>query len=570
MKMVVEKEKITKFVLFSVLLLMLPGLSKVVLINSQDWKDVYGGILYANYYGYNVFYTNSPNPAGLFNILPKDEIVLVESKSKPFISNLEAQLKAKNYIITNKIEVSNGDIELKPDSISDSYLIVEEDYPYLSIPAGAYAKATNSWVLIVNDDNLDDVVKLVSNAKKVILVGKFKRNIYEALKPYATEEITGNSKYEIAKEIGDKFMDVKPTKNLIITEGKYLERELLYGSAPVLFVGTNFLPKETKDFIFQHNIKTVVAIGSQLTYVGEKIREVTNKKVAVFVKFGQSTPGINPSIYALSFFPLPVPKIGLSVVEAVYDPSQKKLLIHFKNTGETGVYEFTTFRVVDEEGKEVASGGDEDTIFLGLGEELWRSYDVTISDFTKNLSVEVYTSYGEDPENMISYLTESGKFGPPLSLPLKIKEVKDSSQIEVLSVVYNKNAKAFIVKVKNTGNTKAVVVIKLIDVKIHGIKRSLSSEPVTIRPGEEREVVIRADLDEADLLELYEVKLEADYGENTPVKFQVIKKNVEITSGLMKYIIYGGVVLGIIVIIVLFLKIKGKRGQKKLYHYKKR
>ncbi len=569
MKMMLDEKKVKKFVLFLIFLLMSPGFSKVVLVNSQDWKDVYGAIMYANYHGYNVFYANSPNPAGLFKILPKDQIILVESKDKPFVPNLEAQLKAKRYTVSEKIEVDNADLELIPSEIS-SFIVVEEDYPSVSVPAGAYARAINSWVLIVNDENLNDIIGKIAGAQKVIIVGNFKRNIYKAIKKYADEEIKENSKYKLAKTLGEKFLEVKKTTSIYITEGKYLEMSLLHGSAPVLFVGTNFLPDDTKNFILEHNIKTVVAIGAHLTYVGEKIREVTNKRTAVFIKFGESTPGIDPNIYALSLYPLPVPKIGLSVVEAVYDPTRKKLMIHFKNTGETGVYEFTTFRVVDEEGKEIASGGDEDVMFIGLGEDLWRSYDVKIDEFSKNLSVEVYTSYGEDPENMISYLTESGKFGPPLQLALQIKEIKDFSQIEVLSVKYNKNAKVFLVKVKNTGTTKATVVIKLIDVKIHGIKTSLSSEPITLSPGEERDIVIRADLDEADILELNEVKLEADYGEKIPVKFKVEKKNVEIVSGFIQYLIYGGIIVGVIILLWLTKKVVFRTKQKRLYHYKKR
>jgi len=523
---------------------------EIVVINSKDWKDIYYGILYANYNNYPVYFTNSPNPAGLFNILPKQPVILIESQEK-YIPNLETQMRLKGYNIVEKITIKNSYKELKPKNI-DAYYVIAEDFPYLSLPVGALAMANNAWVLIVNENNLNDVANMLSNAKYVIAVGDFKRSIENALSQYFTKRINADSKFEISIKLAEEFLKVKRVSQVIITEGKYIEPTMLEGYSPVLLVGTNLLPKEVLEFLTSNNIKTVIAIGPQLTYVGEKIRQQTNKKVAVFIKFGQSTPGISPQIYALSMFPLPKPELKLTILEAIYNPETQKLMIHFANQGNTGLYEFTTFRIL-RNGEEIASGGDTEAVFIGSGESIWRSYDIKLTDLTGELIIEFYTSYGESPRNLDSYLTQQGKFGPPFSLPLKISEIKDNSQIEVLEIKYYKSSKRFGIRVKNTGNVSAFVIIKLLDVKIKGIPTSLSSKAVELKPGEIKEIFIPAELDEIDIQENSQVKIEADYGErkHAIVKSSMLLLPLETASEFPLMLVLSLVIIAAAVIIVI-------------------
>ncbi len=524
---------------------------EVVVINSKDWKDVYYGVLYANYNNYPVYFANSPNPAGLFNVLPKQPVILIESGDR-YIPNLESQIRLRGYNIVQKITVTNSYRDLKPEE-ANSYYVVEEDFPYLSLPAGALAMANRAWVLIVNDNNANDIASMLANAQKVVGIGNFKRSIENTISQYFDKRITGNSKFEISAKLGEEFLKVKKTSQAIITEGNYIELEILKGASPVLLVGTNLLPDEVLDFINSNGIKTVIAIGPQLTYVGERIREKTNKKVSVFIKFGQSTPGISGQIYALSMFPLPKLELKLNILSAVYDPENKKLMIQFSNEGQTGVYEFTTFRVL-KNGQEIASGGDSEAVFIGAGESVWRSYDVFLTELTGNITVEFYTSYGESPKNLDSYLTQAGKFGPPFSLPLKISEIKDRSKIEILEAKYYKGSKRFGIKVKNIGDVKAVVIIKLLDVKIKGITDSLSSGIVELKPGEVKEIYIPAELDEIDIQENSKIKIEADYGErkDAVVKSAVVTLPVEVASGIPMILIIPVIVgIGIVILFIL-------------------
>ncbi len=542
-----------KKTLLALFLVLAPTFSQIVVINSKDWKDVYSGILYAHYMGYPVYFATSPNPQGLFNILPKRDIILIESNN-PMVSNLESQLRTRGYNIIRTIRVRNANIELIP-LVVDKFVVVEEDFPYLSIPAAPLARAMNGWVIIVSDNNLNDVVRILSNASEVILVGVFKRNIYNAISPYATKVIEGTSKYKLSLDIAEEFMKIKKVKTALISEGKYIEPQLLYGASPVLLTGTNYLPEGLIEFLERHGIKSVTVIGPQLTYIGEQIREKTNKGVSVYVKFGMSTPGISPRIYAIAMFPLPTPNLNLTVNDTVYNPKEKKLYINFRNLGNVGLFSFTTFRVIDENGNEIASGGDEEPLFIGAGESLWKGYDVNIPPPYENKTIELYVSYGESPENMMSYLTERGRFGPPLSLPLKVSEIEDKSELEIVDVRYNTLRDRFEIFVKNLGNVKAYGIVKLKDVSVGGIKKSFSSEVFDVAPGEERRIIVKESLDEYDLEENKIVKLELDYGENPDslIKYKVYEMELKIHKGIPMIIILAPVPV-IAIVIFLFLK----------------
>ena len=563
---ILQKNVAQTVIFFFMLLFLLPAVSaKIVVINSEDWKDVYYGIMYAQYENLPVYFANSPNPAGLFNILPKDRVVLIESSSKPFIPNLEAQLKMRGFIIDQKIILRTPYRDLMPKNV-ESFYVVEEDFPYLTIPTGALARASNSWVLIVNDANVNDVANLLASAQKVVLVGKFKRNIKNVISKYATQRIDANNKFALSVKIAEEFLKIKKTQQVLIADGKYLEPEMLKGACPVLLVGTNKLPDEVLDFITSHGIRTVVAIGMHLTYVGEKIREKSHKKIAVFIKYGMATPGVSKQIYALTMMPLPQPVIKLTILQAVYDPNAKKLRIEYENRGNTGAFVFTTFRVL-KNGKELASGGDEQPVFIGAGERLWKSYDVSLTDLTGNITVEFYTSYGESPENLDTYLTQHGKFGPPYSLPLKISKITDASEVELEKVIYYKDRKEFGVKIKNIGSVKAAVIVKLLDVKINGIPQSLSSKVYFLSPEEEKEVFIPAELDDADLEDNKMIKVEIDFGEKEDriVKSKVKTLELEIVEGVPIFV-YAGI--GIVVVAFLILILRNPK--KKSYRYKYR
>lgn len=559
-------------------LLISPTLARaqeMVIIDSKDWKDVYSSMLLSSFNNENYLFVTSSNPQGVFNLIPPavKEIKLIQS-SDAFIPNLANLLKTQGYSV-QEVNIEEAQFEFyDPNEFSKIY-IVSSDYPTSAIIVAPHAIKDRAWVFIASQDNIDTISQL-SSGKEVIVVGYFNRDLMNKLEALSDELIVSPSKFNLSIEMAERFLRDKPTTQVIISDGNYLEKELFSGSSPVLIVGPNFVPDQVLEFIKARGIKTSVVIGSHLTYVGERIRSLTDKQVSVFIKFGQAVPG--SQIFALSLYPLPTVSLNLSVSFAKYSPKAKALYLGYSNLGEAGVFELTTFRVLDEEGNEIAAGGDEEVVFIGAGENLVRSYSLDLAPeyLTQKLTVEIFTIYGESPDNMDSYITETGEFGPPLRLDLEFEDIEDRSSLDIVSVSYLKGYNRLKIVVNNTGSVKAYFVVKVEDLIVRGIPTSLSSRVNSIGPGELKNVYIPVELDEIDLEENSEVNVIITYGEtrglfvNTKEKVLPLSVEESWLPGGLAFIaernltIIAVIAVAIIVAVVyLMLKKKGKKRRKR-------
>ena len=556
--------KSSLFLIFLLLFLIPFSSGKIVVVNSRDWDDVYSGLLYAKLNNLSCYFLNSPNPEGLLRILPKDKVLLIQSDN-PYVVALDSILRSRGYEVSIK-RISEGSIDLAPDV--STFCVVEKDQPVAALVTAPLAKLTNSWVLLVDSSNLPRI-KSELNGKKVILVGYFKRNIKSVLDTYKSDEIIEPNKFKLSLKVATNFLTLHPTTQVLVADGRYIEEEMFDGHSPLIIVGSNLLPSETVEWLVKNNIKTCVVIGTQLTYIGEQIRSQTNKRVGVFIKFGQALPG--SSIYALTMMPLPLPNLRLEVVSAVYDIENGKLFINLKNSGNCGLFELTTFRILDN-GVEVASGGDREPYFIGSGENLVVSYDISLApeNLAKNLTVEFFTSYGESPDSLDRYLTEKGKFGPPLTKPLEIKKVRDLSLLNVTRIIYYPNYRRIGIEIENLGTVPAYFIIKLPEIKIQGIPTPLQSKITFIDKGRKM-VFITASLDPIDIQENSRIKVIMDYGErkNLFVKSLQLTLPLEVShtlsfTGFFSYLTGISIVgIGVVIVILVLIRKKSRRRRKR-------
>lgn len=558
--------KILLYLMLATFLLTPISLSKVVVINSQDWTDVYSGIMYADYNDLPSTFLNSESPDSVLKTIKQnEEIMLIESSTKPYIPGFENLLIAQGYEVeTRETDRMNLDPEFLDELNLDKYILVEESYPYNAIIVAPYAELTNSWVFIVNDENVGEVTSRITNAENVLAVGMFKNSIKDPLEPYITETISTESKFGDSIEIANKFIEKRPTKQVLITDARRIETELISGSngaSPVLLVGPNLLPEETTSFLKENNIKTAVITGNQLSVVGESIRTATNRETVVFIKFGVgSASGTETEFSALTMFDLPSYTAKLTTQNAFYSPSQQKLFIKFNNLGDIGVFEFTSFTIKASD-EQIAKGTDEEPKFIGGGETHTAQFDVAIPSerLSEELEITLYTSYGENPNSLENYITETGKYGPPLTIKLEIEEIEDNADVELVALNYYKNSKKFGIQVKNNG-PKAFVDAELPEVEINGIEQTINYESQKeLAPGEETELLIPAQLTELEVRNLNKQKVRVYYGEDSELLINRIEQEMDVTlqedtSGLTGLITgMGNYGIGIVVLVILII-----------------
>ena len=565
-----RKTTVSSFIALLLLLSAVQG--KIVVVNSQDWGDVYSGLLYARLNNLPAYFLSSSNPQGILRILPGPQEVILIQSSNPFVSNLNTLLTSKGYTVTLRT-ISDGSVDLLPSGIN-TYYVVEKDRPSAAIAVAPLAVANKAWVFLVDQRNLPTVTSLL-RGKNVILVGYFTRSVKTTLDDYKSSEIIDPNKFTLSIKVAEEFLKIKPTTQVIISEGRYIENELFAGHSPVLLVGTNLLPQETLRWMQSKRIKTCVVLGAHLTYIGEQIRSLSKRAIGVFIKYGEAVPG--SPIYALNMMPIPTSNLKLSVISVIYDPTAKKIMITYKNDGEIGLFELTTFRVLHD-GTEIASGGDENVKFIGAGETTVSHYNIDIPAdlLSKNLTVEIFASYGDSPNNLDSYLTNKGKFGPPLTLPLLVKSVSDRSQLDIISLTYYKPHKRIGVKVGNIGTVGTWFMVKIPSIKIHGVESALQSDVRFVPAGESKEVYMGADLDEFDLVDDSSLVVVVDFGEKRDLLVKSVEKrmkmNVVSTPPILGFFLSttGMTVIGIMItVMIIIVLIWLSKGRKKIKFHKR-
>ncbi len=528
---------------------------EVNIANSKDWKDVYSVLLYSKEQNKKGLFVNSESIVALTKILPKTaEITIYQSKKNPYIPNLESQLKSAGYNVKEVITSNDFNYDLNKDK--NKFLIISEDNYRLSIALPPLALKGNYGVLILSDKNIDRIVPLLKNSKENIAIGTFRRDYYEKIKPYITERINEDNLYLDSKAIVEK---IGKYNTIILADGTALESEFFYTGNPVLLVGHNKVDERIFDFLIEKNVKSVVIVGNNLAVIGETIREKSNKKISVFIKFGQSDVTNSGKIYSLTIFPLPVEKPKLNVEKTIYDPEKKELYVYFENIGTTPLYELSTI-VIKNGNEEIASIADEKPIFLGKGEKYVSIYKINLplEKLNENTIAEFYTSFGATPSELDSFLTMKNKYGPPFSLPLKVETInEDPAKLTFVDAAYYPSLKRVGVTLKNNGTTKVYYKIKIKNLIVNGLEKDLYKEG-KINPGEEKTTYLPVVLDKVDIEEneIFDINILYGSKKDLMTKKLTVKPDFKTEStsivGLVTSTPGGGLIaLAIIVLIIM-------------------
>lgn len=507
-------------------------------VNSMDWKDVHAGIQHSfNQGNQEAYFARSSDASGLTTIMPKGEsVTLLESSERPYTNNLDSILESKGYNVESSTEFQDGTTELAE---GENFIVVSESYPSAAVAVMPLAQELDAWVMVVNDENVDEAETILDDAEgEVILAGVFRRDLMNALEDYSTEKIIEPNKFELSVKLTKRYIEEKPeTERVYISDGSKLESDLIQGDNPILISGTNLVPDPVDQFLFQdpdHNLESAIMVGNEMTSVGQTISdrnitrngETTEEQMDVFIKYGQAR-GDSSQIYALSMFPLPTEDIELRIGEVQYEPAENNLIVNYQNLGQSKMYALTTMRITNN-GEEVATVGDENPVFISGDTTRTVDYNVSLSpEEYENAEVEFSTSYGETPDNLDTYLTEEGRFSPPVEKQIKVEEIEDSSQLEIKDAVYLTDIQRIKVDVENTGNVTAHFSVQVEDLTVRGLDEDFSTGNEVVEPGETASAYIPVKLDSVDQDENDEIKASLRYGENENMKVKSSEEEFE-------------------------------------------
>ncbi|MDK2849831.1 MAG: hypothetical protein PWP03_810 [Candidatus Woesearchaeota archaeon] len=517
------------FLLFAIILILNTSFAYSIelnVANSKDWRDVFSVMLYSSLKGESATFLNSESLAGFTSVVKEGtDINVYESQEMPYIPNLKSQLSIIGFNVLNEVKGKRFNLELVPKGIN-KFIVVSSDNYRLLPSLASFAITNKYWVFIVDETNVDEVESYLKKAQEVIAVGNFRRDLANRLQPYFDKWINHESIFRDSIELAESFSSYN---TVVLSDGFSLESEYFRTTNPVLIVGSNKLVDDVYNFLVKHNVKSVVVVGNSLATVGEQIRTKSNKTISVFIKFGQADAQNTGKIYALTFFPLPAPKLFLEITNVIYDPQQKKLIVYFKNSGNVGIYELTTVSVKNGD-DELASASQTEAVFIGARETLPVSFDMElpVAELSNNTQAVFYTSFGLTPVELDNYLTLPGKYVPPYITSLKVKELDvENLNFDIVDVAYYPSLNRIGIDMINNGSAPVYYSLRIKDLIINGLPETLSKEGVLQPSGSVERVYISAKLDEVDMEENKQFNLIAYYGPDEETKISKLEKTFE-------------------------------------------
>ena len=141
--------------IISMFLLMSLCSAQRIIVNSEDWRDVYSTMLYGNFNGETTDFLVSDKHATLIlNAIPKTtDIKALSSKKNPFIVGYKSILESNGYSAEEYV-YDSFNLELAELLDVSNFIIVDDSYGYNAISVAPYAIASESFVLFADRANI--------------------------------------------------------------------------------------------------------------------------------------------------------------------------------------------------------------------------------------------------------------------------------------------------------------------------------------------------------------------------------------------------------------------------------
>ena len=548
------------FLIIAVLLaLALPAVcADNILINSRDWKDVYSGMQYGFHTGVQPkFLVSEQHSTIILSDLPVEQpLTVLNSRKNPFVVGYGSLLTGKGYTV-DELEFNSLSLELA-EMLSDinNYIIIDDSYGYNSIAVAPYAIASKSFVLFADRNNIGEVENFLEsrNPGIVLIYGHVDREVKDRLASFNPEIINmDGDRFANNVEIVKKFMEISPTQQVILTNGEFIEQELMSGQFPVLFIGIQNVPPKIHDYIVNSNIQVGVLIGNELVGTATTVRRDTG--ISTFVKFARSarqTEGPIAQVEGLDIFRLPSIELSLSIEGITYNALTNQLEVTFKNNVEIATYFKGTYTVIS--GDQQQTVGDTEPVFIDGSDTKTVVYDVDpISG--DEIIARVFVIFGESKDALERTLQGE--------IAVKRVEVLDDTAISIEKVVYQKSRGSFLISVENIGALDVYVDTELHDVLVAGERQTFAAkEVIKISPGAKKNSVVPADLAEEDFDSNPRIKVRAYYGQRENALVKILEGEFDLIISTFDVLIY----LPIIIILLLIFLILWRRKRKKKHH----
>ncbi len=485
-----------------------------VISNSADWKDVYSSMLYASIIKKEpgLFLTSARHGTLLpqYALSEDQEIFITTSRSQPHVVNYRTTLASMGFSNVEEINPSNINLELAKKLAKENnikkFIIVDDAYGYNALSAASYAVVDNYYVVFANERNIGQIDSFLDDVSpdSVIILGQVDEEVKTRLQQYDPEVINTGDRFDNNIEMVKRYQKAKPSKQILMSNGEFIESSIISGEDPVLFIGRSVVPTQVQEYIKESDFQVAVLVGNELINSATAIRRQLG--ISVFVKFAQgarTTGGPIASVEDLDKFPMPRYALDLEIYSILYNRATNSLWVTYRNKAGVGTFLKGTITVTAT--GEVKVVGDQELVFIDKNQYKTLTYDLSLQD-DQNISAKVYTLFGEGKRSLENVLEGQ--------LEVQSVEILDSALINITDVAYDKKAGEFRITIENIGTVDTYINVELLDIYINGEYLTISSDGIVLlKPGKKITISVAAQLSDTDIENNPLVKVKAYYGE---------------------------------------------------------
>lgn len=535
-----------------------------IVINSGKWTDVYSGILYSNLKKMSSDFLTSTADGKILlkNLDKKNSISILTSKDKPYVFNYQSEFQSAGFNSVDNLKSSNMNLDLiKQLPNTSNFIIVGDSFGYNALAVAPYAVQKKAWVFLANSNNIYQIDSILSqkNINSILIYGYVDPTVRNILSKYNPEIIDKGDRFTDNIEIVKKYLKIHPTRQTVLTNGAFIEKEIMAGSEPVLFTGQTNVPDQIRNWLKNSSITVGVLIGNSLVNAATNIRQTTG--INVLVKFARNardqTGGVAP-VEGLDLFPVPTPTMNLKLHSVEYSSAQSKLYVTYKSNSNIPIYIKGTITLNN--GENTQRVGDVNPIFLAPNIYKTVIYPVNLSD-SKNMSAEVYTLYGETNAGLEKVLHNMSS--------VNSVQVIDSCSLtkeDIKSIEYNKQEKIISIKIKNPENTNCWVSAEIQGMKIgYSLKTIGTENSIMIPSTKSGKLIINQELSKTDIQNNAYVNLVVSSGEKQDSLVNILRGSYPLTTQTFSMTSYMIIIVIVIIITLLILFIIFRKKEKEYY-----
>jgi len=548
--------------LFAFLIIAAPfAVADTYISNSKDWKDVYSVHIYAGImHNKPKFLVSDKHGPLLLNAMEKTEpLEVFSSRRQPYVVGYEAMIISDGFASVNEYQFDTMNLDLierLPDTVKQ-FVIIDDAYGYNAIAVAPYAMLTGSYVIFANSRNIAAVMEALNSrdVEKVIIYGHVDRQVLAAMKKFNPEIINKDGdRFANNVEIVKRYREINPQKQVVLTNGEFMEAEIMSGLEPVLFIGRENVPDAIKQYIQSTDIEVGVLIGNELVGTATIVRRQVG--ISTFVKFAQgarTAAGQIAQVEGLDMFPVPKVAVSLEIISVKYNKLTGMIEITLKNSADIAEYFKGTYTL--KVGDQEFTFGDLEVVFIDRNDVKTLTYKVEGVDPTGELTLKAYVIYGE-AKNALEFVIDK-------TFSVTTTEESDEAQIAITKVQYDKNAKQFLITIENIGEVDAYVNTEIVDILIMDERVTLGSEEtIKLAKGQSQKSIVAADLADTDLEANPTVHVKAHYGEREEALIKILEGDFEVSLKTFNVWTY----LPILIIILLLLLLFGRKKCKNCGH----